>query len=51
MSIDSIDMIMKYLMDYYTMHTEVYIKMIADKIKALREAKGFTQSDLQNNWV
>lgn len=28
------------------MHTEVHIKMIADKIKALREAKGFTQSDL-----
>ena len=46
MSIISIKMIMQYLSGYLTMHKEVHIEMVADRIKFLRESNNMTQSDL-----
>ena len=39
-------MIMQYLSGYLTMHKEVHIEMVADRIKFLRESNDLTQSDL-----
>ena len=46
MSIINIKMIMQYLSGYLTMHKEVHIEMVADRIKFLRESNNMTQSDL-----
>lgn len=46
MSIKNIKMIMQYLSGYLTMHKEVHIEMVADRIKFLRESNNMTQSDL-----
>ena len=46
MSIINIKMIMQYLSGYLTMHREVHIEMVADRIKFLREANNLTQADL-----
>lgn len=37
---------MQYHEDYFTMHVEVHIKMIADRIEYLRIANNLTQSEL-----
>ena len=46
MSIINIKMIMQYLSGYLTMHREVHIEMVADRIKFLRESNNLTQSEL-----
>jgi len=46
MSIINIKMIMQYLSGYLTMHKEVHIEMVADRIKFLRESNNLTQSEL-----
>ena len=46
MSIKNIKMIMQYLSGYLTMHREVHIEMVADRIKFLRESNNLTQSEL-----
>jgi len=45
-SIENINVIMQYLSGYLTMHKEVHIEMVADRIKFLRESNDLTQSDL-----
>ena len=37
---------MQYLWGYPTMHKEVHIEMVADRIKFLRESNNLTQSEL-----
>ena len=42
----NIKMIMQYLSGCLTMHKEVHIEMVADRIKFLRESNDMTQSEL-----